>query len=217
MRKTVLILVVALAALAGWQYKLLRTANQQLLIAEQRVAEVVSAGTNSLNFNDLTELRSLPANIGDIPNLKYLKARETNLSDLSGLEGNATLEQLDVNMTQVSDLKPLQGLPNLKLIYLHDTWVSDVSPLSTIPSLERLDIGKTQLETLLPVTQIENLTWLNLHKSHALDGSGEHFVAMQARPFLELSGGAAFRQNYQPGWQYNAIQHLVRLREKLGF
>ncbi|MEX0307680.1 MAG: leucine-rich repeat domain-containing protein [Ruegeria sp.] len=216
MKKTVSILIIALVALAAWQYKLLRTANQQLAIAEQRVADVVSAGTNSLTFSDLTELRRLPANIGDVANLKYLNARETKLSDLTGLEGNVTLEQLDVNMTRVSDLKPLQGLPNLKLIYLHDTWVSDVSPLSAIPSLERLDIGKTQIETLLPVTQIENLTWLNLHDSHALDGSGEHFAILQKRPFLDLSGGAAFSQNFQPGWQYNAMQGLSRLREELG-
>jgi len=216
MRTTFFLLILALAALAAWQYKLLSTANQQLAIAEQRVADVVAAGTNSLSFDDLTELRRLPANIGDVPNLKYLSARKTNLSDLSGLEGNTTLEQLDVNMTRVSDLKPLQGLPKLKLVYLHDTWVSDVSPLVTLPSLERLDIGKTQIETLLPVTQIEKLTWLNLHNTHALDGSGAYFAALEERSFVELSGGAAFRQNFQPTWQYNVTQHLSRLRETLG-
>ena len=216
MRKTVLALIIALIALAAWQYKLQKTANQQLLIAEQRVKGVVSAGTNDLDFKDLTELRKLPANIPDIPNLKSLNARGTNLSDLTGLEGNATLERLDVNMTRVSDLSPLNGLPNLKLVYLHDTWVSNVSTLATLPSLERLDIGNTQIETLVPVLQIENLNWLNLHNSHALDGSGEQFAILQERPFLQLSGGSGFRQNYQPGWQYNMMQHLSRLREKLG-
>ena len=216
MKKAVLLFGIALLALAAWQYKLLRTANQQLLVAEQRVADVIAAGTNSLNFSDLTELRRLPANIGNVPNLKHLNARETHLSDLTGLEGNATLEQLDVNMTRVSDLKPLQGLPNLKQIYLHDTWVSDVSPLAEIPSLERIDIGKTQIDTLQPVTQIKHLVWLNLHKSHALDGSREPFATLQERPFLELSGGSAYRQDYRPGWQYNAMQRLLRLREELG-
>lgn len=50
MRKTVLVLIIALIALAAWQYKLQKTANQQLLIAEQRVKDVVSAGTNDLDF-----------------------------------------------------------------------------------------------------------------------------------------------------------------------
>ncbi|MEW2915949.1 leucine-rich repeat domain-containing protein [Ruegeria sp. ANG10] len=216
MRKIVLPLVVASAAFAAWQYKLMRTANQQLVVAEQRVTDAISAGTNNLNFSDLVELRKLPVNIGDVPNLKYLNARGTSLSDLTGLEGNATLEHLDVNMTRVSDLKPLQGLPNLKLVYLHDTRVSDVSPIATIPSLERLDIGTTQIDTLRPVTQIESLAWLNLHNSHALDGSREHFAILEGRPFLELSGGSAYRQDYRPGWQYNAMQRLSRLREELG-
>lgn len=216
MKKFLLFLIVASVTSGAWQYKLLRTANQQLVVAEQRVADVISAGTNSVTLDGLTELRKLPPNIGDVPNLRYLNARDTSLSDLSGLEGNTTLEQLDVNMTRVSDLSPLEGLPNLKLVYLHDTWVSDISPLTTLPALERLDIGKTQIETLLPVTEIENLTWLNLYKSHALDGSGGHFAALQERPFLELTGGSAFRQNYQPGWQYNAMQRLSRLREIFG-
>lgn len=216
MKKFLFFLIVVAATSGAWQYRLLRTANQQLVIAEQRVAEVISAGTNSVTLDGLRELRKLPANIGDVPGLRYLSARDTNLSDLSGLEGNTTLEQLDVNMTRVSDLSPLQGLPNLKLIYLHDTWVSDISPLTTLPALERLDIGKTQITTLLPVTEIANLTWLNLYKSHALDGSGEYFAALQERPFLELTGGSAFRQNYQPGWQYNAMQRLTRLRENFG-
>lgn len=176
MRKIILLFIIALAAFAAWQFKLMRTANQQLIVAEQRVADAISAGTNNLNFSDLVDLRKLPANIGDVPNLKYLNARGTSLSDLTGLEGNATLEHLDVNMTRVSDLKPLQGLPNLKLVYLHDTWVSDVSPIAAIPSLERLDIGTTQIDTLRPVTQIKSLVWLNLHNSHALDGSREHFA-----------------------------------------
>ena len=216
MRKIVLLLIIALVGLSAWQYTLIKTANQHLALAKQRVADVIAAGTNSLTFDDLTELRRLPANISDVPNLKYLSARETNLTDLSELEGNLTLEHLDLNMTRVSDLKPLQDLPNLRLVYLHDTWVSDVSPLTTLPSLTRLDIGKTQIETLRPVTEIETLNWLNLYKSHALDGSGDYFANLQERPFLDLSGGSSYRQNYQPGWQYNAMQRVSRLKEELG-
>jgi hypothetical protein len=216
MRNTIIVVLFAILAFVASQYPSWESARTQLVIAEERVREVIVAGTNNIDLSDLSALRRLPNNIGDIPNLKYLTVRETNLRDLSGIEGIKTLQQLDLNETQVSDLMPLAGLPNLRLIYLHDTWVEDVGLLTTLPSLERLDIGKTQIASLEPLTRIENLRWLNLHRSHALDGSHDHLAIFEQKVFLELSGGSAYRQNYRPGWQYNVTLRLDRFRERLG-
>ena len=216
MKRYLFLIVLIALVFGGWQYPSWQEARQQLVIAEKRITQIVISGANKLDLSDLTEIRRLPSNIGEIPNLKYLNVRNTNLSDLSGLEGNATLSHLDLNNTRVVDLTPLKDMPNLQLIYLHGTWVRDISPLATLPSLERLDIGKTQIETLQPLTRIEGLIWLNLYKSHAIDGSQEFVVALEARPFLDLSGGSAFKQNYRPGWRYNTMLRMSRLRMQLG-
>ena len=216
MRNIIIVVVFALLAVGAIQYPSWQSSRTQLAIAEDRVREVIAAGTNSVNLSDLPALRRLPANIGDIPNLAYLTVRETSLSDLSGIEGINTLQHLDLNMTHVSDLAPLTGLPNLRLVQLHDTWIEDVGPLTTLPALERLDIGKTQIASLEPITRIENLRWLNLYRSHALDGSRNYLESLAENPFLELSGGSAYRQNYRPGWQYNAMMRLNRIWEQLG-
>lgn len=216
MKYTVTLLILILLTLAGLQYPSWQKSLQQLAIAEQRTDEVIARGTNSLDFSDLTEMRRLPSNIGDVTNLKYLTIRDTNLTDLSGLEQSTTLTNLDVNQTRVTDLTPIAGLPQLKLLYLHNTWITDLSPIATLPSLERLDIGKTHIETLQPVTQIESLTWLNLHNSHALDGSQAHFRTLKEQPLLEVFNGVSYQVNYQPGWRYNAMLRFSRLREQLG-
>lgn len=216
MRDIIIVVLLAILALGALQYPSWQLARTQLVIAEERVREVIASGTNNINRNDLAALRRLPANIDEIPNLLYLSARETNLRDLSGLEGIDTLQQLDLNLTQVSDLTPLSGLPNLRLVYLHDTWIEDVDPLTTLPALERLDIGKTQIASLEPLTRIESLQWLNLHRSHALDGSRNHLAVLEEMVFLELSDGSAYRQNYRPGWRYNVMLQLDRLRKRLG-
>lgn len=216
MKYTVTLLILILLTLAGLQYPSWQKSLQQLAIAEQRTDEVIARGSNTLNFSDLTEMRRLPSNIGDVTNLKYLTIRDTNLTDLSGLERSTTLTNLDLNGTRVSDLTPLAGLPELKLLYLHDTWISDLSPLAALPFLARLDIGKTQIETLQPLTQIESLTWLNLYSSHALDGSQAHFRTLKEQPLLDVSAGNSYQANYRPGWQYIATVRLSRLREQLG-
>jgi hypothetical protein len=216
MRNIILVAIFTFLAIGALLYPSWQSSQAQLAIAEERVREVVSAGTNNISFDDLAELRRLPANIGDISNLVYLSASETNLKALSGIEGITTLQQLDLNMTQVSDLTPLTGLPNLRLIYLYETWVADLEPLTTLPSLERLDIGKTQIASLAPLTRIENLRSLNLHRSHALDGSRDYLESLAENPLLDLSGGSAYQENYRPGWQYNMMLRFNRFRERFG-
>ncbi|CAN0603143.1 unnamed protein product, partial [Ectocarpus sp. 12 AP-2014] len=170
MKRFILLFLVAAAAIGAWQYPSWKESQRQLAVAEQRVIEVLEAGTNNLSFDDLNELRSLPSNIIEVPNLVYLQLQDTKISDLSALAGSNSLKQLNVNNTRVADLTPLEGLPDLRLIFLHNTWVTDLSPLVTLPALERLDVGNTQITTLEPMTRMQNLVWLNLHKSHALDG-----------------------------------------------
>lgn len=215
MRNIIIIVIFSLLAVAALQYPSWQSSRTQLAIAEERVREVITAGTNNITFSDLPELRRLPANIGDIPNLVYLTASNTNLRALSGVEGVTTLQQLDLNVTQVSDLTPLAGLPNLRSVYLHETWIDDLSPLARLPLLERLDIGETQVVSLEPLTRLEKLQWLNLYRSHALDGSRDFLESLAENPILEIAGGSAYRQNYRPGWQYNVMMRLNRIWEQL--
>jgi len=215
MRNIIIVILVLLAG-GALQFPSWQLSRSQLAIAEERVRDVIAAGTNNIVLDDLEAIRRFPANIAEIPNLTHLFVGGTDLRDLSALKGIDTLQQLDLNSTKVSDLTPLTGLPNLRLVYLHDTWVEDLGPLETLPSLERLDIGKTQVASLAPLTRLENLQWLNLYRSHALDGSRDYLENLAGNPFLDLSGGSAYQQNYRPSWQYNMILRFSRFRERLG-
>lgn len=210
-----MLLVILAAGLSAWQFPSWNAARLQLNVAEQRVDEMIAKGINHLSFSDLTELRRLPPNIRQAKRLVYLTLRDTNIRDLSGLEGLPELQNLDLNHTQVSDLRPLSGLPSLRLLYLHNTWVEDLTPLQTLPALQRLDIGQTQITTLEPVTRIPQLIWLNLYRSYALDGSSGHFQVLEQR-IPELSGGSSYRQGYRPGLQYQMMVRYWRVRERLG-
>lgn len=215
MKRFLIFLVIIAASIAMWQFPSWNAARQQLAIAERRVDDLISKGTNSLSFSDLNELRRLPPSIKDAKRLVYLTLRDTKISDISGVENLRDLQNLDLNHTRVVDLTPLSGLPKLQLLYLHDTWVEDLTPLASLPSLMRLDIGKTQVNSLEPVTRVTQLIWLNLYRSYALDGSTEHYNDLAARVY-ELSGGSSYRQGYRPGWKYQMMVRYWRFKERLG-
>ena len=174
MKRFLMLVAILVAGFSIWQFPSWNAARLQLNVAEARVDEMITKGINHLSFSDLTDLRRLPPNISKAKGLVYLTLRDTNIRDLSGLEGLPELQNLDLNHTQVSDLTPLSGLPSLRLLYLHKTWVEDLTPLQSLPALQRLDIGQTQIATLEPVTRIPQLIWLNLYRSYALDGSTGH-------------------------------------------
>lgn len=215
MKRLLIILLIAVAGFAVWQFPSWNAARAQLEIAEQRVDQIIADGSTTLDLTDLVELRRLPSNIENATKLVYLRLRGTHVSDISGVENLRNLQDVDLNQTRVTELTPLEGHPSLRVLYLHETWVEDLGVLASLPALERLDIGKTQVASLEPVTRIANLNWLNLHGSYALDGSTQFFETLAAR-MPDLSGGNSYRQGYRPDWQYQMTVRLRRLKERLG-
>ncbi len=215
MKRLLTLIIIAALGFAVWQYPVWKAASEQLAEAERRVDAMIEKGINHVSFDDLPELRRLPANIRQAERLELLNISSTNVYDLSGLEGLENLNHLNANHTRVMDLEPLSGLPNLRLIYLHGTWADDLTPLTTLPALERLDIGMMQITSLEPLTRIERLNWLNLYRSYALDGSTGHFNTLESKVY-ELSGGNSYRQGYKPGWQYQMKVQYERLKDWFG-
>jgi len=65
----------------------------------------------------------------DMATLNELDADDEEISDLSGLEYAVNLRELDLEDNQVSDLGPLANLTNLQDLDLEDNQVSNISPL----------------------------------------------------------------------------------------
>ncbi|HIG80509.1 MAG TPA: leucine-rich repeat domain-containing protein, partial [Verrucomicrobiales bacterium] len=63
----------------------------------------------------------------------------------------AKVEELDLNCSEISDLKPLIRLINLKHLDLDNNKVSDLQPLSALTHLESLVIHRNQITDLTPV------------------------------------------------------------------
>lgn len=90
--------------------------------------------------------------IAYMPRLECVILSGSNIHDLSGFASCPNLTWLEMAYCpQVTDLSPLSGLQNLKYLNISITSVTDLSPLDTVP-LERL----MAMDTMLPKDQREH-------------------------------------------------------------
>lgn len=96
---------------------------------------------NELTDPDLQELSTLGA-------LEELDLDVNNLSDLSPLASLTNLEVLGLFGNQVQDLTPLAGLTNLRVLYASANAILDLEPLADLSSLEHLWLLRNCLSNL---------------------------------------------------------------------
>ena len=70
-----------------------------------------------------------PITVADMLVLTELSVRNSNISDLTGLEYATNLTELDLNHNNITDISPLAGLTHLAELRLHRNLISDLSPL----------------------------------------------------------------------------------------
>ena len=96
--------------------------------------------------------------------LKILRAKDRNISDLTGLEFAVNLEELWLADNPVSDLSPIANCTNLIIIDLWDTPnISDVSPLANLTKLEELRIKHSEIHDISSLVRLTNLIELQLY------------------------------------------------------
>ncbi|MBN2182494.1 MAG: leucine-rich repeat domain-containing protein [Sedimentisphaerales bacterium] len=113
-----------------------------------------------------------PVTQTDMLGLTQLIANISNISDLTGLEYAANLDELSLhNNFQISDLSPLSGLTNLTTLYLYGNNISDLSPLSGLTNLVTLYLYGNQISDVSALSELTNLVYLDLWGNQISDVS----------------------------------------------
>ena len=95
--------------------------------------------------------------------LKILRAKDRNISDLTGLEFAINLEELWISDNPVSDLSPLAGCTNLVSLVAWNTPISSLSPLANLTKLERLEHKAAPVSDMSPLARLTNLRILRFY------------------------------------------------------
>ena len=111
---------------------------------------------------ELGKASSDPITTSDMAALRSLTARESNISDLTGLKHAINLRSLDFGDNSISDITSLSGLTNLTWLYLLGNSISDITSLSGLINLTVLYLGYNLISDISTVSGLTNLRTLHL-------------------------------------------------------
>ena len=124
----------------------------------------------------------------DMEALTRLSARNSNISDLTGLEfatnltylhlGGKTVGGTWVNNNSITDVSALAGLTNLTELYLYNNAITDILPLAKLTKLRELWLQHNTITEISALAGLTNLTELYLWDNSITDIS----------PLLENTG-----------------------------
>ena len=103
-----------------------------------------------------------PITTSDMAALPSLEARESNISNLTGLEHAINLTWLNLKDNSISDLSSLAGLTNLTWLHLRYNTISDITSLSGLTNLTLLYLGGNLISDISVVSGLTNLRTLGL-------------------------------------------------------
>ena len=111
-----------------------------LTVAAQ-VVNISDAVLRAAIENDLGKAAGDTITADDMATLHDLRAGNSNISDLTGLEYATNLEGLGLWNHSLSDISVLSGLTDLKSLDLSFNRIEDISPLSSLTNLIVLDLS----------------------------------------------------------------------------
>ncbi len=146
--------------------------------------------------------------VDDMGGVTSLDARESNISNLSGLEYATNLTQLYLgwgafSQNYISDISVLAGLTNLTTLELNGNQITDISALAGLTNLTTLDLGwggsSNQITDISALAGLTNLQSLDLAFNQITDisalvsnsGLGSGDVVGLTYNSLDLTPGSA--------------------------
>ena len=105
----------------------------------------------------------------EMATLPELNARDTSISNLTGLAFATNLTTLRLHNNHITDISALSGLTELRGLYLDNSNIADISPLSGLIHLRALGLGGNGISDIAALSGLTNLTRLRLGHNHISD------------------------------------------------
>ena len=94
--------------------------------------------------------------------LKKLKAKESQIENITGLGHAINLKSLVLPINNIQDITPLAGLINIEVLELRGNSITDLSPLANLTKLTDLNLGGLPIKDLTPLANLTLLEVLQL-------------------------------------------------------
>ena len=98
----------------------------------------------------------------DLATLTGLRATQSQIVDLTGLEYATGLTTLVAGQNDITSLMPIKNLTTLTEIRIGHNDISDVIPLAGLTALTKLGLQRNNITDVDPLKNLVNLVWLRL-------------------------------------------------------
>ena len=139
------------------------------LAATAQVVDIPDPNLRAAIENALGKASGATITAADMAKLTRLKARNANISDLTGLEHATNLTRLNLGDNAVTDISVLAGLTNLTDLFLYFNDITDISVLARLTNLTELNLGGNNLSNISPIAGLTNLRQLWLWSNNITD------------------------------------------------
>ncbi len=138
----------------------------------------------------------------DMETLVNLEARDSEITDLTGLAFAINLQELDLRNNVIDDISELAELTQLNELQLGENALTDISPLAGKITLEELSIDNNSISNLLPLAKLVNLENLNISNN----------VIRDLKPLSGLIRLVNLTMNNNPPADLSPLVGLISLR-----
>ena len=133
------------------------------------VVEIPDLNLEQAIREELSLPEGVPLTQGLMLGLMGLRALDSGITDLTGIEYATNLEYLSLGGNQIRDIRPLMSLINLTSLSLFNNEVQDIAPLADLTNLTGLNLGLNSIENLEPLTDLIRLEGLGLLDNRVKD------------------------------------------------
>ena len=134
--------------------------------------------------NALGKAEADPIGPWEMATLTFLKTRNANISDLTGLEDATNLISLDLQGNSISDISAVSGLTNLISLDLSGNNISDISKVSGLTHLGYLNLSGNNVSDISKVSGLTHLRHLDLSGNSISDISAVSGLTHLEKLFL---------------------------------
>ncbi len=103
-----------------------------------------------------------PLTVEDVKNISKVEAKGKEIKSLQGLEHCVSVQLIDLENNQISDLAPLAGLKLLQSVNLAKNQISSVESLKELERVQYLQLSGNSVADLAPLGKMKNMMSLYL-------------------------------------------------------
>lgn len=158
-------------------YQAVKNVLSKDIMSSDNGTKTITIATETLNGITSMDLRNSDisnlSGIEKFTNLSSIDLSRNNISDISPIISLNNLTNLNLNDNPVSNLSELSNKTNLTDLYLSNTGISNVSFLSNLVNLKTLDISSNNISNLQGLSLLNSLITLNVSSNRSLATLGE--------------------------------------------